>query len=335
MQAFNASLGNSDESNAITLFKMNGSIFWNIEMIEDFQYLLKNCCLLGISKHNIVVVDAQQKCVLFSIGCNAVIGWTLNENENSFVLYFDLGECVNIKLRNKSELNAVVKRLEFFTKGCKTIELSLEKKDCGPLGFNIHHDGVVTEVEPYSLAFYRGLKQGTRIVKIGDHFVINLNHMKMIDLLRNSACLKVTFLMPFEDGSARRGQDDSFSLYAYLSTCSSLNERQIDSIKTTPILTNFQKYNRNNLPSVSMFSPQKNRRLTASSNISKLIHRLSTSGSISGENVEEVNNNSSQSNNNVENKNVFSNSLYFEGARKNDADLVSIQSPKKYSQITV
>ncbi len=80
----------------------------------------------------------------------------------------------------------------------------MEKKDYGQLGFSIHHDGVVTEVEPYSLAHFRGLKQGTRIVRIGDHYVINLNHEKMIEILRKSTCLKVVFLTPFEDGTARR-----------------------------------------------------------------------------------------------------------------------------------
>ena len=81
--------------------------------------------------------------------------------------------------------------------------MSLEKKDYGQLGFSIE-DGVVTEVEPYSLAYYRGLRQGTRIVKINDHFVINLNNEKMIEVLRRSTCLRVTFLIPLEDGSVRR-----------------------------------------------------------------------------------------------------------------------------------
>jgi hypothetical protein len=80
----------------------------------------------------------------------------------------------------------------------------LEKRDFGQFGFNIHHDGVVTEVEPYNLAYLRGLRQGTRIVKIEEHFVVNLNHEKMIDILRRSTCLKITFLMPFEDGCVRR-----------------------------------------------------------------------------------------------------------------------------------
>ena len=299
-QAFNASFSSEDEANAIRLCKLNGAIFWNIDVVEDFQYLIRNCCILGISKQTIVIVDLQQKCVLFSIGCSAVIGWTIYENDSTLILYFDLGECISIKLKTKSDLYAVIKRLEHLTKGCKTIELSIEKKDCGPLGFNIHHDGVVTEVEPFRLAYIRGFKQGTRIVKIGEYFVINLSHEKMIDLLRNSSFLKITFLQPFEDGSARRGQDDSFSLYAYLSTCSSINERQVDSIKTTPVLTNFQKYNRVQLPQLSGFSPQKNRRTTMIENRPKFAYRLSASGSLLDENQ-----------------------------HRKEVELTSVQSPKK------
>ena len=111
----------------------------------------------------------------------------------------------------------------------------------------------------------------------------------MIDILRKSTYLKVSFLTPFEDGSPRRGQDDSmYSLYAYLSTCSSLNERLIDSAKNTPLFgygqANQHNYNSNysssTRPSLSTFSPQKQRHLTVSSNITKIINRLSASSSL-------------------------------------------------------
>lgn len=94
--------------------------------------------------------------------------------------------------------------------------MSMQRKDYGPLGFNIHHDGVVTEVKPFSLAYYRGLKQGTRIVKICDHYVINLTHEKMIDLLRKPNFLRFTFLPPLEDGSARRYLTFKFVNFAKL-----------------------------------------------------------------------------------------------------------------------
>lgn len=151
-----------------------------------------------------MAVDPTKKSILFSIASNAIIGWTPSDLGNSLILYFDQGECINIKFSTQADVNQVLKRLEYFTRGCRSSELSLEKKDYGQLGFSIHHDGVVTEVEPYSLAYFRGLKQGTRIVKINDYFVVRLNHEKMIDILRRSAWLKVTFLAPLEDGTVRR-----------------------------------------------------------------------------------------------------------------------------------
>jgi hypothetical protein len=121
LQEFNAKnpANSSEESMIVSSFKLNGALFWNVQIVEDFQYLLKNCCFMGISKQYIVIIDSEQKCVLFAIGSNAVIGWTLNEAESSFVLYFDLGECLNIRLNSRADLHAVIRRLEFFTKGCK------------------------------------------------------------------------------------------------------------------------------------------------------------------------------------------------------------------------
>jgi len=121
-----------------------------------------------------------------------------------------------------------VKRLECFTRGCHSTELSLAKKDYGPLGFSIHHDGVISDV------YHRELKPGTRIVKINDYFLISLSNEMMMQLLRRPGCLKLTFLPPLEDGTVRRGQDESYSLYSYLTTFSSPNERLIDSIRTPP-----------------------------------------------------------------------------------------------------
>lgn len=172
---------------------------------------------------------------------------------------------------------------------------------------------MVTEVEPYNLAYMRGLRHGTRIVRIEDQYVINMNHQKMIDILRRAKSLKITFLLPFEDGSARRGQDESFSLYAYLSTCSSINERQVDNLisggqpNTAPSYEDYvvlykengHNTSTNRYPGTPNFnrqhqtpsahqppaysspvstSSQKHKRLNSASNIAKLINRLSTSG---------------------------------------------------------
>lgn len=237
LQMFNTLLNESDEILANSLSQLTGCIFWSIDLIEDFQCSLDDNCYFGISKHYVVAVDGKKKSVLIAIGCNAIIGWTVSELDDNFLLYFDQGECINIRCTSRSDMHQIIKRLECYTKGCKTLDLYLEKKDYGRLGFSIHHDGVVTEVEMNSVAYFKGLKQGTRIVKINDYFVINLNHEKMIDILRKSNDLNLTFLMPLEDGTVRRGQDDSYSAYSYLSTCSSLNERYVDSMKP-PLFSN-------------------------------------------------------------------------------------------------
>ena len=234
LQMFNAQLlaSSNDSLDAVTstsLYQLNDGLFWSLENIEDSTSQFKNCCYFGISKQSIVVVDASKKSVIFSISCNAVIGWTIKEghkdsvhvnkshhhqklqsaacqgaNQHQLVLYFDQGEYVVMTMRSKQDLHHATKRLEYFTKGCRTVELNLDKKDCGQLGFKIHNDGVVTEVEPNSIAYCQGLRQGTRIVKICDYYVIRLSHQKMLDLFRHSTCLKVSFLPPQDDGNARR-----------------------------------------------------------------------------------------------------------------------------------
>lgn len=173
-------------------------------------------------------VDSNKKSILLSLGCSAVIGWTINELDTSILIYFDQGECFNVRFTSQACLNQVLKRLEYFTRGCHTLELNLDKKDYAPLGFSIHHDGVVSDV------YHRELKAGTRIVKINEYFVISMSNEKMLQLLRKSPSLRLTFLRPLEDGTVRRGQDDSHSLYSYLTTCSSPNERLVDSTRTPP-----------------------------------------------------------------------------------------------------
>jgi hypothetical protein len=119
LQMFSSLLTENDEKIAVSLFQLMGAVFWDIQLIEDFQYSLSKSCYFGISKQYILAVDAARKSILFVIGSNAVIGWTLNENENSFLLYFDIGECVCVKFKTNSEMQQCLRRLEYFTRGCK------------------------------------------------------------------------------------------------------------------------------------------------------------------------------------------------------------------------
>lgn len=98
--------------------QLNGGIFWTAD-IEDYRHAFN--CYFGISRSSVVAVDMVRKCVVFCIPCSAVIGWTLHELDNSFVLYFDQGEYIHLHLKSKIDLQQIVKRLEMFTKGVKVI----------------------------------------------------------------------------------------------------------------------------------------------------------------------------------------------------------------------
>jgi hypothetical protein len=122
LQMMNATMSCCDEhSNATILAHLSGAIFWTLELVEDFQYTLFNTCYFGVSKKYVAVVDALNKCVIFSAGSNAIIGWTLNVNDNSFLLYFDQGESINLRFKSHYDMQQAIKRLEHFTKGCRVI----------------------------------------------------------------------------------------------------------------------------------------------------------------------------------------------------------------------
>ena len=100
------------------LLKMNCTMFWNIELIEDMDNCLERCCFLGIGPFNVVVVNARTKTVVFSVPSRTVIGWTIFSNEENFLLYFDQGEFVNVHFETRHDLNNAVAFLQKMTKGC-------------------------------------------------------------------------------------------------------------------------------------------------------------------------------------------------------------------------
>ena len=74
----------------------------------------------------------------------------------------------------------------------------------GQLGFHIHYDGIVSDVEPFGFAWKAGLKQGSRLVEICKVATATLSHDQMIDLLRTSVPVTVVVIRPFDDGTPRR-----------------------------------------------------------------------------------------------------------------------------------
>jgi hypothetical protein len=116
VHSYNQSLINTGDENS---FNLNGAIFWSLDHIQDTHYSFFSSCFFGISRQFVVVVDAKRKTVIFSIGYNAVIGWTFNEIERNLILYFDQGEYVSMKFKTRCDMYQSMKRLESFTKGCK------------------------------------------------------------------------------------------------------------------------------------------------------------------------------------------------------------------------
>lgn len=86
----------------------------------------------------------------------------------------------------------------------QTTEMTLRRNDVGQLGFHIHYDGIVSDVEPYGFAWKAGLQQGSRLVEICKVATATLSHDQMIDLLRTSVPVTVVVIPPFEDGTPRR-----------------------------------------------------------------------------------------------------------------------------------
>ena len=101
--------------------QLNGGIFWTVD-IEDYKYAFN--CQFGISKQFVIAVDTIRKCVVFTLPCNSIIGWTIYDEENSFVMHFDHGEYIHIHTKSKIDVHQILKRLELFTRGCNVRLLS-------------------------------------------------------------------------------------------------------------------------------------------------------------------------------------------------------------------
>ena len=48
----------------------------------------------------------------------------------------------------------------------KTVAMTLRRHNSGQLGFNVHNEGMVVDVEPLGLAQGAGLKQHSRLVEV-------------------------------------------------------------------------------------------------------------------------------------------------------------------------
>ena len=82
--------------------------------------------------------------------------------------------------------------------------MTLQRNSLGQLGFHVHYEGIVSEVDPQSFAYRAGLRQGSRLVEICKVATATLTHEQTIDLLRTSVQVKVVVIPPHDDGTPRR-----------------------------------------------------------------------------------------------------------------------------------
>ncbi|XP_055449230.1 signal-induced proliferation-associated 1-like protein 1 isoform X2 [Psammomys obesus] len=186
-----------------------GAIVWAIRA-KDYSKAMEFDCLLGISNEFIVLIEQETKSVAFNCSCRDVIGWT--SSDTSLKIFYERGECVSVESFLSEDIKEIVKRLQFVSKGCESVEMTLRRNGLGQLGFHVNYEGIVADVEPYGYAWQAGLRQGSRLVEICKVAVATLSHEQMIDLLRTSVTVKVVIIPPHEDCTPRRSCSETYRM---------------------------------------------------------------------------------------------------------------------------
>uniref|UniRef100_A0A7N4NLY6 Signal induced proliferation associated 1 like 1 n=1 Tax=Sarcophilus harrisii TaxID=9305 RepID=A0A7N4NLY6_SARHA len=192
-------------------FSSMGAIVWSVHA-KDYNKAMEIDCLLGISNEFIVLIEQETKSVVFNCSCRDVIGWT--STDMSIKIFYERGECVSVESfnHNSEDIKEIVKRLQFVTKGCESVEMTLRRNGLGQLGFHVNYEGIVADVEPYGYAWQAGLRQGSRLVEICKVAVATLSHEQMIDLLRTSVTVKVVIIPPHDDCTPRRSCSETYRM---------------------------------------------------------------------------------------------------------------------------
>ncbi|XP_012782185.2 signal-induced proliferation-associated 1-like protein 1 isoform X1 [Ochotona princeps] len=187
-----------------------GAIVWVVRA-KDYNTAMEIDCLLGVSNEFIVLIEQETKSVVFNCSCRDVIGWT--STDTSLKIFYERGECVSVEsFMNSEDIKEIVKRLQFVSKGCESVEMTLRRNGLGQLGFHVNYEGIVADVEPYGYAWQAGLRQGSRLVEICKVAVATLSHEQMIDLLRTSVTVKVVIIPPHDDCTPRRSYSETFRM---------------------------------------------------------------------------------------------------------------------------
>uniref|UniRef100_A0A8D2LHE0 Signal-induced proliferation-associated 1 n=1 Tax=Varanus komodoensis TaxID=61221 RepID=A0A8D2LHE0_VARKO len=164
-------------------------------------------CLLGISAEFLVLIDAREKRVVFNCSCRDILAWTFSES-CTLDLYYETGDyiCMRVEEAQASDIRDIVHRLQLVTRGCETRELTLLRNGVGQLGFQMDHEGFVTEVERFTFAEKAGLQPGARLVRVCERALPSLSHPQTSELLRMAKKVTITVVPPDENGKSRTDQ---------------------------------------------------------------------------------------------------------------------------------
>nr|CAB3266077.1 signal-induced proliferation-associated 1-like protein 1 [Phallusia mammillata] len=187
-----------------------GALSWHVN-VTDYSTSDIVPCLLGMSDCVLTIIEISSRQLIFSIPCQAVLGWTvplpsgdLHSYKRSLHVYYGRGERVSVQIDDVESRDEIVLRLERFTKGSETVYRQLRRNAKGELGFHVNYEGIVMDVEQSGNAFQDGLRQSSRLVDINKVAVATMTHEEIIDLLRTSKVVKVVVIPPNDDGTPRK-----------------------------------------------------------------------------------------------------------------------------------
>ncbi|XP_070622137.1 signal-induced proliferation-associated protein 1 isoform X2 [Erythrolamprus reginae] len=186
-----------------------GALVWGVwardGSKEPNSKMLDLRCLLGISSEFLVLIDAREKRVVFNCSCRDILAWTYSES-CTLDLYYETGDyiCMRVDEGQASDIRDIVQRLQLVTRGCETRELTLLRNGVGQLGFQMDHEGFVTEVERFTFAEKAGLQPGARLVRVCERPLPGLTPPQTAELLRTAKKVTITVVPPDENGRPRR-----------------------------------------------------------------------------------------------------------------------------------
>lgn len=192
---------------AIINLETTCAVVWPVQL-EDYTLCSVMDAYLAISVDMIAIIEMDSRDVVFSTPCSSVIGWT--SAPNRLCLYYNHGECVALKVggHDGDDIPEMVSRLARVTRGCETLEMVLRRNIEGQLGFNVHYEGVVSDVEPQGAAWRAGLISGSRLVEICKVVTATQTHDQVIDLLRTSEPVKILVIPPLRSGEPREASEE-------------------------------------------------------------------------------------------------------------------------------